>query len=251
MPPGRHNPGIGGRLISGIAGGLIPESVGGFAGILKERTDIYFFDHEQVELGIKMRNAPGEIEVKGLIQVSQSLVSFTPNLPAKIELWCKWKTKALQLSSTAGIPIRKTRWLRQFSTPGMPPREITLREQEVQRREEGLPATGCNVELTRIRDNDGKAWWSLGFEAFGELACVEDALRSTIDVMQEAKSSAASHLDTTQAIPNGLHAFTVSWFCGRGNLSQSSDFTITNSIDVLSLVVDRQCHPWSRTENSN
>ena len=166
-------------------GGLIPESVGGFAGILKERTDIYFFDHEQVELGIKMRNAPGEIEVKGLIQVSQSLVSFTPNLPAKIELWCKWKTKALQLSSTAGIPIRKTRWLRQFSTPGMPPREITLREQEVQRREEGLPATGCNVELTRIRDNDGKAWWSLGFEAFGELACVEDALRSTIDVMQE------------------------------------------------------------------
>lgn len=146
----------------------------------KERIDTYFFDAEEVELGIKMRGAPDQVEVKGLIQLSRSLVSFTPNLTGHVELWCKWKTRAVQLSPQAGVPISKTRWLRQFSTDEKPPREISLKETAL---EGALPGTGCNVELTRIRDDQGVAWWSFGFEAFGELALVEDALKSTIDVM--------------------------------------------------------------------
>lgn len=147
-----------------------------------ERTDVYFLDPEQVELGIKMRNMSKESEVKGLIQIAGSLVTFTPNLSGHVELWCKWKTGALQLSQQAGIPISKTRWLRQFSAEERPPREISLKEQPQDR---ALPGTGCNVELTRIRDHEGVAWWSLGFEAFGELALVEYALKSTLDVMLE------------------------------------------------------------------
>ena len=48
-----------------------------------------------------------------------------------------------------------------------------------------MPGTGCNVELTRIRDDEDMVWWSIGFEAWGEFAFVEDALRSTVDVMLE------------------------------------------------------------------
>jgi len=80
---------------------------------------------EQVELGIKMLNAPGDIEVKGLTQISRSLVTFTPGLSANVELWRKLKTRALQLSSEEDIPISKTRWLRQFSTADTLAREIT------------------------------------------------------------------------------------------------------------------------------
>ena len=69
-------------------------------------------------------------------------LSFTPDLPVKIERWCKWKTKGLQLSSEAGIPIRKTRWLRQFGTADRPPLEINLWERKGHRREEALSARG-------------------------------------------------------------------------------------------------------------
>jgi hypothetical protein len=67
----------------------------------------------------------------------------------------------------------------------------------------------------------------------------------------EAKASAASHLDTTQTIRNGLHAFAVSWFCGKATYLDLGISRSPPRSDVLSLVVDRQCHPWSRTENSN
>lgn len=155
-----------------------PSPQGGAAASGEERIDTYFFDPEQVELGIKMRGAPGEVEVK--VQLSRSLVSFTPNLTGHVELWCKWKTRALQLSQQAGIAISKTRWLRQFSANERPPGEIILK---VQSHGWAWPDTGCNVELTRICDCEGVAWWSFGFEAFGELALVEDALKSTVEVM--------------------------------------------------------------------
>jgi len=41
---------------------------------------------EQVELGSKMLNAPSDIEVKGLIQISRSPESFSPGLSANVEL---------------------------------------------------------------------------------------------------------------------------------------------------------------------
>jgi hypothetical protein len=88
----------------------------------------------------------------------------------------------LQLSPQAGIHISKTRWLRQFGTEERPKREISLKKKAG---DGALPGTGCNVELTRIRDCEDMAWWSFGFEAFGALALVEDALKSTIDVMLE------------------------------------------------------------------
>jgi len=104
---------------------------------------------EQVELGSKMLNAPSDIEVKGLIQISRSPESFSPGLSAMSNSR-NLKTRALQLSSETGIPIRKTRWLRQFSTAETQAREITLSVKERQRGEEALPATGCNVDC-RIR----------------------------------------------------------------------------------------------------
>ena len=152
-----------------------------------ERTDIYLLDPQQVELGIKMRKAPGDTEVKGLIQISRSPVSFTPKLSGNIELWCKWKTRAFLFSPHAGISIQKTRWIRKFSAEERPLREIALNEEEGPQVQMALPTTGCNAELTRIVDNEGKAWWSIGFEAFGALALVEHALRSAVDLMLERK----------------------------------------------------------------
>jgi hypothetical protein len=46
-----------------------------------------------------------------------------------------------------------------------------------------LPGLGCNVELTRVELRGEQVWWTLGFEAFGELSSVERSLRNTLSIM--------------------------------------------------------------------
>jgi hypothetical protein len=43
-----------------------------------------------------------------------------------------------------------------------------------------LPEQGCMVELTTVQAGAG-AWWSLGFEAFGEETTLRDHLLLTLD----------------------------------------------------------------------
>ena len=43
--------------------------------------------------------------------------------------------------------------------------------------------SGCDAELTRLKGPDTAAWWTFGFEAFGELDEVEAALSLTVALM--------------------------------------------------------------------
>jgi len=63
-----------------------------------ERTDSYLRDPGQTELGIKLRGGASGLDIKRLIEVSGSRVSFTPSLTGNVELWCKWRTEALWLT---------------------------------------------------------------------------------------------------------------------------------------------------------
>jgi hypothetical protein len=45
-----------------------------------------------------------------------------------------------------------------------------------------LPKHGCNVELTKVLlDGDQRQWWTLGFEAFGDLDCAPLNLHRTVE----------------------------------------------------------------------
>jgi len=51
--------------------------------------------------------------------------------------------------------------------------------------EETPPAVGCNLELTQV-DVDGHpvSWWTLGFEAFGDIQSAPEALAATYAFLQ-------------------------------------------------------------------
>lgn len=138
------------------------------------RRDEYLRDEKQVELGIKRRGGSGSggIEVKGLVAARLGEVEVDPFI-GPIELWTKWSSKLLQLEPSSTITVVKQRWLRKLSTVGSSPSEIALTSDEKPKDEQSLPARGCNVELTRVEvsGQDGR-WWTLGFEAFGDVTTV-------------------------------------------------------------------------------
>jgi hypothetical protein len=46
-------------------------------------------------------------------------------------------------------------------------------------------AVGCNVELTRVAFGpEPNVWWTLGFEAFGDLSSAPPALKSVVDAIR-------------------------------------------------------------------
>lgn len=150
------------------------------AGGGRERRDDYVRDPNQDELGIKRRGEKLGIEVKGLVSLQPTKLSVEP-FNGPIEIWTKWTSEALTLDPDLTIVTRKVRWLRKFDTGDSSPREIPVDEYE--KIQEPLPQNGCNVELTRLTMSDDKQWFTLGFEAFGLLANVENSLQRVAEVM--------------------------------------------------------------------
>jgi hypothetical protein len=134
-------------------------------------------DAHQVELGCKRRGGLSGVEVKGLVAVTWSGVAVEPFV-GPIELWTKWTSAALELSTTATITIEKQRWLRTFDTSMPVPKEVPLDAEEQPLDKRPLPTLGGHVELTRVRLPQGDMWWTLGFEAFGTLRTVENNLHA-------------------------------------------------------------------------
>ena len=143
------------------------------------RVDRYIRDTGQAELGIKLRGGKSDMEIKGLI-ATRDECRFGSHT-AGVELWCKW-TATLDAGSMTLVPVHKTRLLRKFASTGTGLDEIPLGPDEKPLSARALPATGCNVELTRITGDNVRIpnWWTLGFEAFGDLATVEATLRDTV-----------------------------------------------------------------------
>jgi hypothetical protein len=79
------------------------------------------------------------------------------------------------------VAITKTRWLRKFDTAKYVRAEIPLDANEKPAKGHSLPAQGCNVELTDVQmPGHAGAWWTLGFEAFGDLESVSANLTLTV-----------------------------------------------------------------------
>lgn len=179
------------------------------------RIDKYLVDPSQIELGIKQRDAtpgtaPRGCEVKGLVTVIWGALPGGP-LAGRVDVWTKWACTALVLDETLLVPIEKTRRLRKFDTAGADPQEIPLGDSEQPtdpaRRGPGLPAFGCHVELTRVKNGGGETWWTFGLEAFGDLQTVQD------DLCAVARVLTARGLP---AMPGGLLLSYPAWLRDHG-----------------------------------
>src|ERR1700730_13074023 len=133
----------------------------------KLRIDEYLSQTNQSEVSIKKRGGRPGVEIKGLIAVCRSeLVPFAPY----VELWCKWRLQASALEMTKRMIIQKTRWIRTYDTSRAAIVEIPLQADEKPLNGQPLPQQGCNVEISKIQiAEDPRQWWTLGFEAFGDL----------------------------------------------------------------------------------
>jgi hypothetical protein len=70
--------------------------------------------------------------------------------------------------------------LRKFDTAKYVRAEIPLDANGRPTKAHSLPAQGCNVELTDVQmPGQTGAWWTLGFEAFGDLDSVSANLTLT------------------------------------------------------------------------
>lgn len=135
------------------------------------RADQYLQDPNGGELGIKRRGGTKGVEVKGLVVAVLGVLATAPFVGA-FELWAKWTSEALHLTSGETIEIQKQRWLRKFDAASSPPCEIELDAAERPIAGRRLPSRGCNVELTRLGLPNRDVWWTLGFEAFGTIETV-------------------------------------------------------------------------------
>lgn len=142
------------------------------------RQDIYVRSPGQTETGIKLRAAgtgAAMVEVKSLVACRGEAGPFGP-----ASIWTKNALPGLALDDMPTIAISKRRYLRKFGWNGASLREIALDEKE-NSRDGDRPDAGCNIELTRVEAEAFPGlWWTLGYEAFGELDAVERILRACL-----------------------------------------------------------------------
>ena len=132
-----------------------------------------FVDPGQLQLGIKKRDGRKGVEVKGLVAIRETSPAPFAGRP---QIWCKWTSEGLTIDHLPRVAVHKTRWLRKYDTSGGGVAEVELDTRERPRDSpHRLLERGCQLELVALRlEDDGGAWWSLGFEAFGEIATVEE-----------------------------------------------------------------------------
>jgi hypothetical protein len=93
--------------------------------------------------------------------------------PSHLEVWCKWSCASPGLNFKDQVAVTKTRWLRKFDTAKHVRSEIPLATNERPQAGYSLPMQGCDVELTEVKIvSRSGTWWTLGFEAFGDIDTV-------------------------------------------------------------------------------
>lgn len=173
----------------------------------RERVDRYLVDVAQTELGIKARGGKPGLEIKGLVSREIGTVSHGP-YEGPIEIWTKWSTSALDLEVRPVIDVAKRRWQRAFDMTQSPPEEATERIAAWFHGEDVMPARGCNVEVTRVVASGDDVWWTLGFEAFGDLTTVAADLVAAAQVMS-GRNAPPMRGATRQSYPEWLAGLAV------------------------------------------
>jgi hypothetical protein len=145
------------------------------------RIDEYLRQPCSSEVSIKMRGGGSGFEIKGLIAVLKNeAVPFAPY----IELWGKWRLQASALKITERTIVRKLRWLRTYDASRDAIVEIPLGVDEKPVNRQPLPPQGVNVEIAKIEAaEDTGLWWTLGFEAFGDLDSARGSLQKTVQFL--------------------------------------------------------------------
>jgi hypothetical protein len=131
----------------------------------QSRTDKYIPQIDQPEINVKARGDDEELEIKGLVaRTAWPLDALAPH----VEIWCEWSCRipGLRLADAAPIPIKKTRWIRQFDTSNSELVEISLGPDEKPKAGSLSPVQGCSAELTEVSSANLSEAWKGSFGLF-------------------------------------------------------------------------------------
>jgi hypothetical protein len=129
------------------------------------RVDHYLHLSDGDSVGIKLRE--GRLEIKQRHR-QYGVVEFHRQAAGQVEHWRKWSFDLTQASDRCSesmapdppwIRVCKQRWLSRY--------RITGGGAVIPTDAGGYPEQGCDLELTSVKAK-GRAWWTWGFEAFGE-----------------------------------------------------------------------------------
>jgi hypothetical protein len=145
------------------------------------RTDLYAFDPDQGELGLKIRGGNPGLEIKGLVaRLAPITVGPFRGVP---ELWGKWTSRALSVPPRT-IAVHKRRRLRKFAWLERGFEEFNRGAIDEPAPGRGSPASGCDIELTSVEVELAAglaSFWTVGFDAFGSREAVEPILRASLE----------------------------------------------------------------------
>jgi hypothetical protein len=142
------------------------------------RVDHYLRIAEGDTLGIKLRE--GRIELKQRHR-QYGAVRLHGWVAGIMEHWRKWSFPLAGLNdglkgaahpASDWIDVYKRRWLQRY--------EVLDEEKIAAVSSQYYPDQGCDFELTEVRAA-GAAWWTLGFEAFGNEDTIQENLRLLAD----------------------------------------------------------------------
>ena len=147
------------------------------------RVDHYLRIAEGDTLGIKLRD--GRIEVKQR-QHQFGAVALHERVTGIAEQWRKWSFALADRTdyfSSVAVPalgwvgVHKRRWLSRY--------RITDSRELLAMSLTRYPDEGCDLELTSVGIS-GCEWWTLGFEAFGTEASLQEHLSLAAEQLLEA-----------------------------------------------------------------
>jgi len=137
------------------------------------RVDHYLQIADGDSLGIKLRE--GRIEVKQR-QRQLGAVRFHERVTGIVEHWRKWSLSlASQTGNFAGMTMPAPGWVGVHKERQLSRYRITGHRKLIAMSPAEYPDQGCDLELTRVRGS-GCEWWTLGFEAFGGEANLQEHL---------------------------------------------------------------------------
>jgi len=174
QPGSRDREGVRSLEVRWIFPGRMAAAMAGWFGRFPARTialqDAYLVDPHLPGLSVKIRGGRA-LEIK-VYRGSPGLFEAAGRARGRLESWQKWSFPTSPVSPGSGDPagwrmVSKTRRISRFSLAGGTAGACVPRLGE---------GPGCAVELTEFR-TQGKAWWTLGFEATGPA----DALRSQLE----------------------------------------------------------------------
>jgi hypothetical protein len=164
-----------GRIPSEVAGWF--ERAGGEAWPAEERTDHYLRLGGEHALGIKVRE--GLLEIKRRMG-SGEVAELHPDVAGQVERWRKWSFSLaaqdaslahLRAPPGAWINVDKARLLARYCVSGA---RAVGRIPHTE-----CPELACDWELTQVQ-TEGKAWWTVAFEAFGQESHLEQTLHKVV-----------------------------------------------------------------------